>query len=882
MKSASRQMFNLLYWIAVGLAAYASFGWLKREVHPQVMELVGPFATVLYIVVTLAALFLLNYLNEAICSTFNAAKQRMTGDSPVHYDGGDYGAKVARTARKLEKRGDFLGAGEAYESVEMWIQAADMLERAGQLSRAAQMHEKAQNPQRAMSLYELDGNYPAAAERALDEGLRDKAHELYRKAGETAEETNRFPAAADFYESANDFGRAARVYESLKRMGDALRCHERAGNSRRIEELVSKIDALALVTKGDVTLDMLNRAAELLARNGKPKKAGELLESAEDYVRAAEFYEKAKEWELAAETYLKADMPEKGEACYAKVDDPFRRADYLARVAIGRGDWQEAGRQFAEADKLTQAVDAYKRGRDFLAAAKIYERMKRYLLAAEMYALAKEMRLAGEAYSKGHDWRNAAECFEACGEHPQAVQAYVSAGDYYRAGKTAQRIGDNPKAIEYLQRVPPTSAEYRSATGFLACAFLALHRVDMARELFQKVIDQITPATENLPVFYGYAKLLEADNPADSLAMYRRILAISMTYEDVEERIKVLEPLAAAGAGSSSSFGTPFPREGRRSPPGDGSVLNGTPALETTRFTAATDAVASAMRRPVTQAPETSFGNEDRYQIIQELGRGGMAIVYKARDRHLEREVALKTFPLAREGSASQEETFLREARLIARLSHPNIVTIYDSGHMEDLYYIAMEYVQGEDLKVQVKRKGPLSLEEVRQIMRQLCSALDYAHSEQVLHRDIKPGNIILRPTGDIKVVDFGLAKILSDAQARQPDPDDDSQRTLIGTPQYMAPEQILANPVDARTDIYSLGLTLFYLLTGRTPFDVKKVSDPLEVSRMQVHAAFPRPSTLRATLPRKVDEVFMKCTQKAPEERYQTVMEFVDDFQKI
>jgi serine/threonine-protein kinase len=244
--------------------------------------------------------------------------------------------------------------------------------------------------------------------------------------------------------------------------------------------------------------------------------------------------------------------------------------------------------------------------------------------------------------------------------------------------------------------------------------------------------------------------------------------------------------------------------------------------------------------------------------------------------------VALKTFPLSRTGGPNQEESFLREARLIARLSHPNIVTIYDSGHMEDLYYIAMEYVQGEDLKVLVKRKGPLSLEEVRQIMRHVCSALDYAHSQQVLHRDIKPGNVILRPTTDVKVVDFGLAKILSDAQARDPEPNDDSQRTLIGTPQYMAPEQILAGAVDQRTDIYSLGLTLFYLLTGRTPFDVKKVTDPLEVSRMQVHSGFPRPSTLRATLPRKVDEVFLKCTQKSPDERYQSVADFVEDFQKV
>jgi serine/threonine-protein kinase len=258
-----------------------------------------------------------------------------------------------------------------------------------------------------------------------------------------------------------------------------------------------------------------------------------------------------------------------------------------------------------------------------------------------------------------------------------------------------------------------------------------------------------------------------------------------------------------------------------------------------------------------------------------------VAIVYKAFDQHLQREIALKTFPLSPRSGLNQEQLFLSQARVIARLSHPNIVTVYDCGHMDFLYYIAMEYAQGDNLREAVRKKGPLALEDARSILEQLADALIYAHSQQVLHLDVKPGNIILRHSGEIKVVDFGLAKILSEAAAKAT-ANEDSQLTLVGTPQYMAPEQILGNAPDVRTDIYGLGLTLFYLLTGRTPFDARRISDPTEIARLQVHSSLPRPSTLRATLPEIVDEIFVKCTQKDPDDRYSDVRAFLEDISRL
>ncbi len=898
-QSIPRRLFNLVFWAAVAAIGYAFHKPFIAEIDPKVREVFQAFTTVVYIVAGLAALFALHYLNEAIASTFVATRAFLTGDRHVNYEKGDMTSKIARTAHRLEKKGNFAGAAEAFESLEMWDAAAGAYEKDGQLTRAAQALEKAGEGGRAIELYEREGNYEAAAARSSAEGLRDRAMKNYRLAAEKAEENNRFTVAAEFYEKGNEFSRAARVYESLKRIEDAMRCYERAGLAGKVEEMVGRVDAFSLVQRGEAGLDLVRRAAELMTRNGNPAKAGELLETAQDFVRAAECYEHAKEWERAGDSYLKADRPDRAETSYGKIENPLLKAECLARVAMNRGDWQVAGERFLEAEKLNQAVDAFKRSKDFVSAAKVYEQLKRFLLAAEMYSLAKEVKQAAEAYAKAHDWRNAAECFESAGEHGQAVTAYAAAGDFARAGRLAVKVGDHPKAIEYLQRVAPTSPDWKMATGFLACAFLAQRRVDMARELFGKVIDQIAPALESLPILYGYARLLENERPQESLALYRRILGVSVDYEDVADRIRLVETLPAPGAAAIGGVMVPpttaphtdpglpgFPPASQQSPmprrPVTGWDMQG-PAQPTVQAGASTETRYSpGMQRPPTQAPETRFGEEGRYRIIQELGRGGMAIVYKAFDQHLEREVALKTFPLGNPSNRGNEEHFLREARLIARLSHPNIVTIFDSGHLDYLYYIAMEYVQGENLKALVKRKGPLSLEEVRQIFRQLADALDYAHSQQVLHRDIKPGNVILRQAGDIKVVDFGLAKILSDAAPKPLDTDDDSQRTLLGTPQYMAPEQILGNAVDPRTDIYAMGLTLFFVLTGRTPFDVRKVTDPLEISRMQVHSSFPRPSTLRATLPRKVDEVFVRCTQKNPGDRYSSAREFLEDFARL
>ncbi|GAG16043.1 unnamed protein product, partial [marine sediment metagenome] len=206
----------------------------------------------------------------------------------------------------------------------------------------------------------------------------------------------------------------------------------------------------------------------------------------------------------------------------------------------------------------------------------------------------------------------------------------------------------------------------------------------------------------------------------------------------------------------------------------------------------------------------TPTGNA-RYQIVAELGRGGMGIVYKAQDTVLDRVVAYKVLPDTLKENPQALKNFLREAKSAAQLNHPNIVTVYDAGEQDGRYYIAMEYVDGTTLKEILKRRGPIAPGGVMHVLIQLCEALAYAHEKKIVHRDVKTANTMWTREKQAKIMDFGLAKVLEEVR---------NHTTLVsGTPYYMSPEQTLGKNIDHRTDIYSLGVTVFELCTGRLPF---------------------------------------------------------------
>ncbi len=269
-----------------------------------------------------------------------------------------------------------------------------------------------------------------------------------------------------------------------------------------------------------------------------------------------------------------------------------------------------------------------------------------------------------------------------------------------------------------------------------------------------------------------------------------------------------------------------------------------------------------------------------KYQITERLGRGGMAEVYKAYHPQLERYAAVKVLHgFLAEGEDFQAR-FQREAKAIAALRHPNIVQIYDIDNDDDNYFMVMEFVDGGTLKDRlIQTSGPLAIKEMAHIFREVASALDYAHRHGVLHRDIKPANVLLDGSGRVVLTDFGIARIVSETQFTV-------TGTLVGTPAYMSPEQGKGMPIASPSDIYSLGIILYEMVTGKVPFDA---DTPLAVIHKHINEPLPSPRTIREDIPRVLEAVIVKALAKEPEDRYQSAAEMVDaaenaflDFTKV
>ena len=261
-----------------------------------------------------------------------------------------------------------------------------------------------------------------------------------------------------------------------------------------------------------------------------------------------------------------------------------------------------------------------------------------------------------------------------------------------------------------------------------------------------------------------------------------------------------------------------------------------------------------------------------RYEVLKRVGSGGMADVYMAKDHKLNRNVAVKVL----KSEYVEDEKFLRkfetEAQAVARLSHPNIVNIYDVGIEDGINYIVMELAEGITLKEYIRKKGYLTPKETVEISTQIASAISHAHKNHIIHRDIKPQNILVSDTGIIKVTDFGIAKATSSNTVT-------STATAMGSVHYISPEQAKGRFCDEKSDIYSLGITMYEMVTGHVPFDHE---NGVTIALMHLQNEITPPSQIRDGIPDSLEKIILKCTMKKPEERYQTADELITDLRLV
>ena len=260
----------------------------------------------------------------------------------------------------------------------------------------------------------------------------------------------------------------------------------------------------------------------------------------------------------------------------------------------------------------------------------------------------------------------------------------------------------------------------------------------------------------------------------------------------------------------------------------------------------------------------------NRYEIIAKIGSGGMADVYKAKDHVLNRLVAIKVLKQEYSTDATFVKKFRVEAQSAAGLSHPNIVSVYDVGEDDGVYFIVMELVQGITLKNYIDMKGKLDIREALNISVQIASGLSAAHENRIIHRDIKPQNIIMSRDGKVKVTDFGIAKVADSTTVTT---------TAAGTVHYISPEQARGGYSDERSDIYSLGITMYEMVTGRVPFEGET---NVAVALMHIQSEMVPPRKLEPSIPVSFEKIILKCTQKKPERRYASAKELIADLRKV
>ena len=257
-----------------------------------------------------------------------------------------------------------------------------------------------------------------------------------------------------------------------------------------------------------------------------------------------------------------------------------------------------------------------------------------------------------------------------------------------------------------------------------------------------------------------------------------------------------------------------------------------------------------------------------RYELFERIGEGGMSVVYKAKDRLLNRFVAIKILKPQFINDSKFIDSFRRESQAAASLSHPNIVNIYDVGREGNIHYIVMELIEGKTLSDYIKEHGAMSYPKVIALSKQIAAALSFAHKNHIIHRDVKPHNIMITPNGTAKITDFGIAKAVNAATIV------DNTDGIIGSVHYFSPEQARGGYVDEKSDIYSLGIVMYEMLTGRVPFDG---DNPVNIALMHINGEMIPPSRLVDGVPPALEHIILKCTDKYPINRYASADELIE-----
>ncbi|MFO8055749.1 MAG: protein kinase [bacterium] len=741
---------------------------------------------------------------------------------------------IEKKVQELVRVEAFRVAADLETHLNRFQDAAELYRKGGNLKRAAESYLAAGMKSEAAEAYLQSHNYKRAAELFLEAGVYDRAARTNQEAGEIIqaaqiyERGGNLDKAAEIYLEQGLFRKAARIYASKKqwsRAADTLwRCYsqERA----RLPEEIAAGDSMPLRV-------LARRSGDLFYRAGRYEDAVEAYRAGGWTLQTAKTLQEWERFEQAGEEYLKAGENVAAAECFEKAgrhsDASRLRAHHFLKV----GDEEKAVPYLEEAGEYKQAAMICKRLSRWQQAAENFEKSEDFREAAEMYGKSGDNESAARVLERAGDYGSAADYYGKAGNEKARADALEKAGSYLEAGRSYLEQELSDQAISALQKMERDDPGFKNACFILGEIFRDRGMYDLARRYFHRTVEDQEVSRSNLENFYQYAFCSEQLGEYEEAAgLYEKILVLDFHFRDASERLNSIKS-------SRTMVDTPSGAE----------------------------QAATVSRGPVSGSAERP-GRPSRYNLLEEVGRGGMGIVYKAEDSTLERTVAFKVLPSNLKDHPQALRNFFREAKSAARLNHPNIVTVYDAGEESETYYIAMEFVEGDTIKYILTKEGVFSPRAILVIAGQVCKALEYAHGRRVVHRDIKSSNIMWTPDKQVKIMDFGLAKVLEEVKGYQ--------TIASGTPYYMSPEQVLGKDIDHRTDIYSLGITMFEMATGALPFMQG------DATYHHVHTPPPEAKDKNPDVPDELNRIILRCMQKDPDERFENARDLFNAFRSV
>jgi len=751
--------------------------------------------------------------------------------------------KSLKYAESLMKEGNYLQAADAFSNAGNPKKAIDALIKGNMLDKAGKMYEKMGDFDKAIELYEKAGEHNWLADLLKQRGE-------YKRAGQLLESIGKKMVAADCYKEAGNHLKAAQLYAESGNSASAADCFERAGELRRAGEMYERAYVEATASQElpsaemQVKLDeMINKAARFYGESGDHMKAAVTYYKVRNYLKAGESAVKAGDNKRAADYFREGRHYEEAAQIFRQGGDESTAAEILAQKFMDKDNYAEAGKLYLQAGSYMKAADVFSQCGEILLAAEAYMKAEQYADAAEYYMEAGEKLQAAEAFHRSGDPKRAVELYLELGEVDKATALVDESGDPMLAADVYKSRGETNKELSALQKVPKEDYRYNDAVARTAEIFVKQGNVKLAEDKLSQTIGESECDSFNVILYFTLGMVYEhVKRYREAVLMYDKVQMVDYGFRDVEARVEKCRPLAEK---------EPPPQQEQES------------LAQQARQQAVSQQIAQDRQQPAGEDPAK------RYKVMAEVGRGGMGVVYKAMDKNLNRVIAIKVLPKSISDNPKMVKRFSIEARSAASLNHPNIVTLYDFQQGGGRSFLTMEFVEGITLKKYMGMTKKIPLINTLKIIYQCCQGLDYAHKKGIVHRDIKPSNIMINKQNVVKIMDFGLAKVAGEETITE-------AGSLSGTVMYMSPEQLVGEKLEATTDIYSLGLVFYELVTGSHPFPEG------DVAYHHVHSSPKPPKEIRPEIPDVLNDIILKSITKDRTKRFQSAIEFAQSLRQV